>query len=57
MEKMPVEFRINRAIENYPEKEFIAIHPDDYNFLKFEGRLKTFAKPLKKLGELSVENQ
>jgi hypothetical protein len=42
--------RVERAIFNYPEKTYIAVHPDDYSVLKSEGFLNKFSKPLYELG-------
>jgi len=42
--------RVERAINAYPEKTYIAVHPDDYNVLKSEGYLNKFSKPLYELG-------
>jgi hypothetical protein len=42
--------RVERAISAYPEKTYIAVHPDDYLVLKTEGFLNKFSKPLYELG-------
>jgi len=42
--------RVERAINAYPEKTYIAVHPDDYSVLKSEGFLNKFSKPLYELG-------
>jgi hypothetical protein len=42
--------RVERAILNFPEKTYIAVHPDDYRVLKSEGYLNKFSKPLYELG-------
>lgn len=48
--KTPVADRVQRAILAYPEKTYIAVHPVDYRFLKAEGQLNKFSKPLYELG-------
>lgn len=42
--------RVERAILNFPEKTYIAVHPDDYRVLESEGFLNRFSKPLYELG-------
>jgi len=46
----PLEDRINRFLVNFPDAVKIPLHPDDYNLLKFEGRLNDFPLPVTKLG-------
>jgi len=57
MFKVSLEDRIQRFLISFPGREYIPLHPDDFNQLKFEGRLDSFPLPLKKLGEISVTNQ
>lgn len=57
MIKVKLEDRIARFLANFENAEYIPLHPDDYNKLKAEGRLGTFPKPLKRLGDISVKNQ
>lgn len=57
MEKVSLEDRIQRFLINFPGREYIPLHPDDFNQLKFEGRLDSFLLPLKKLGEISLKDQ
>jgi len=57
MEKVLLEDRIQRFLINYPGREYIPLHPDDFNILKFEGRLHDFPLPFKKLGEISLKDQ
>lgn len=60
MKKVKVETRIARFLENFPGRRYIPLHPEDYNFLKSEGRLSSFPLPLYKLGsgaEKPIENQ
>tara|TARA_R110000868_G_scaffold36840_3_gene130349 strand:+ start:438 stop:620 length:183 start_codon:yes stop_codon:yes gene_type:complete len=47
--------RVERAILNYPEKTYIAVHPDDFRVLKSEGFLNKFSKPLYELGSGGFE--
>lgn len=47
---VPLEDRINRFLVNFPNAKKIPLHPDDYNRLKFEGRLDSFSLPVTKLG-------
>lgn len=59
--KTDVDARILRAIENYPEKTYVPVHPSDYYALRFEGRLNSFPVPLYCLGtggyKKPIENQ
>lgn len=57
MTKVSLENRISRFLINYSDAEYIPLHPDDFNQLKFEGRLDSFPKPVKKLGEISLSDQ
>lgn len=57
MKKVSLEKRIERFIFNYSDAEYIPLHPEDFNKLKFEGRLESFSKPVKKLGEISITDQ
>jgi len=59
--KVSIEDRIARFLTNYPFAEYIPLHPDDFNVLRYEGRLKSFPLPLYKLGsggfKKPIENQ
>jgi len=57
VKKVSLEDRIARFLFNYSSAEYIPLHPEDFNKLKFEGRLGSFPKPVKKLGEISLSDQ
>lgn len=54
--KTPLTERIQRALDNYPNKTYLALHPDDYAILKAANALDKFPVPFKKLGEIYKED-
>ena len=53
--KTPLIERIQRALDNYPNKTYIALHPDDYAILEAANALDKFRLPFKKIGEIYKE--